>query len=71
MAAAAGGWHSAAVGEDGSLFVWGSGVCGQSSNSNDNKKTHFKEFFDAKTPAECHARVMLESETEGECIPGI
>ena len=29
MAAAAGGYHSAAVGEDGSLFVWGSGNCGQ------------------------------------------
>ena len=29
MAAAAGGWHSAAVGEDGSLFVWGSGARGQ------------------------------------------
>ena len=29
MAAAAGGWHSAAVGEDGSLFVWGSGLHGQ------------------------------------------
>ena len=29
MAAAAGGLHSAAVGEDGSLFVWGSGASGQ------------------------------------------
>ena len=29
MAAAAGGLHSAAVGEDGSLFVWGSGESGQ------------------------------------------
>ena len=29
MAAAAGGYHSAAVGEDGSLFVWGSGTHGQ------------------------------------------
>ena len=29
MAAAAGGEHSAAVGEDGSLFVWGSGYHGQ------------------------------------------
>ena len=29
MAAAAGGGHSAAVGEDGALFVWGSGVFGQ------------------------------------------
>ena len=29
MAAAAGGCHSAAVGEDGSLFVWGSGNYGQ------------------------------------------
>ena len=29
MAAAAGRFHSAAVGEDGSLFVWGSGARGQ------------------------------------------
>ena len=29
MAAAAGGFHSAAVGEDGTLFVWGSGADGQ------------------------------------------
>ena len=29
MAAAAGGYHSAAVGEDGTLFVWGSGEYGQ------------------------------------------
>ena len=29
MAAATGGGHSAAVSEDGSLFVWGSGECGQ------------------------------------------
>ena len=29
MAAAAGGCHSAAVGEDGALFVWGSGQFGQ------------------------------------------
>ena len=29
MAAAAGGQHSAAVGEDGTLFVWGCGACGQ------------------------------------------
>ena len=29
MAAAAGCYHSAAVGEDGSLFVWGLGACGQ------------------------------------------
>ena len=29
MAAAAGGLHSAAVGEDGSLFVWGRGELGQ------------------------------------------
>ena len=29
MAAAAGGYHSAAVGEDGALFVWGSGEYGQ------------------------------------------
>ena len=29
MAAAAGEYHSAAVGEDGSLFVWGSGEDGQ------------------------------------------
>ena len=29
MAAAAGGCHSAAVGEDGSLFVWGRGTTGQ------------------------------------------
>ena len=29
MAAAAGGLHSAAVGEDGSLFVWGHGFYGQ------------------------------------------
>ena len=29
MAAAAGGYHSAAVGEDGSLFVWGFGYRGQ------------------------------------------
>ena len=29
MAAAAGGGHSAAVGEDGSLFVWGYGYYGQ------------------------------------------
>ena len=29
MAAAAGGGHSAEVGEDGSLFVWGSGEDGQ------------------------------------------
>ena len=29
MAAAAGACHSAAVGEDGALFVWGSGECGE------------------------------------------
>ena len=29
MAAAAGGYHSAAVGEDGSLLVWGRGASGQ------------------------------------------
>ena len=29
MAAADGGYHSAAVGEDGALFVWGSGNYGQ------------------------------------------
>ena len=29
MAAASGGYHSAAVGEDGSLFVWGDGSYGQ------------------------------------------
>ena len=29
MAAAAGGWHSAAVGEDGALFVWGFGAYGR------------------------------------------
>ena len=29
MSAAAGLAHSAAVGEDGALFVWGSGACGQ------------------------------------------
>ena len=29
MAAAVGGYHSAAVGEDGALFVWGSGNYGQ------------------------------------------
>ena len=29
MAAAAGGEHNAAVGEDGSLFVWGYGASGQ------------------------------------------
>ena len=29
MAAADGGYHSAAVGEDGALFVWGSGEDGQ------------------------------------------
>ena len=29
MAVAAGGYHSAAVGEDGSLFVWGSGLNGE------------------------------------------
>ena len=29
MAAATGGWHNAAVGEDGTLFVWGSGANGQ------------------------------------------
>ena len=29
MAAAAGGYHSAAVGEDGSLFLWGGGARGQ------------------------------------------
>ena len=29
MAASAGAWHSAAVGEDGALFVWGGGELGQ------------------------------------------
>jgi alpha-tubulin suppressor-like RCC1 family protein len=29
MAAATGEFHSAAVGEDGALFVWGYGFCGQ------------------------------------------
>ena len=29
MAAAAGSFHSAAVGEDGALFVWGSGANGE------------------------------------------
>ena len=29
MAAATGGFHSAAVGEDGALFVWGSGANGK------------------------------------------
>ena len=29
MAAAAGRFHSAAVGENGALFVWGCGECGQ------------------------------------------
>ena len=38
MAAAAGRFHSAAIGEDGALFVWGSGELGQLGTGDTNDR---------------------------------
>ena len=54
MAAADGGYHSAAVGEDGALFVWGSGEDGQLGTGDTDRRL-------APTPATVMAPCSLHA----------
>lgn len=40
----AGDWHNAAIGQDGSLFTWGRGDCGQLGHGDDRNRWQPKQL---------------------------